>query len=172
MPDSHNAPHPSEHDRASAFGTQLVAVHDELRDHLARLLAAFDAHESGDELTASLRTHCLAFCTVLTRHHASEDDVAFPALASQVPALAPVLDELAHDHGLIAHLVGGIEHRVATAATEDEPDARARLRSEVDGLASVLESHLHWEERRIVEALDALDTGVSVAAMFGWEPRD
>ncbi|WP_262852543.1 hemerythrin domain-containing protein [Mumia quercus] len=161
------------HARAAAFGVQLVAVHDELRDHLAQLLAAFDAPDDEVVPTPALRTHCLAFCSVLTRHHTSEDDVAFPAIAAQVPELAPVLAELAHDHGLIAHLVRGIEHRVSAAAPEDGTGTRARLRAEVDGLASVLESHLRWEERRIVAALDGLAApGVSAVEMFGWEPRD
>ncbi|MGH1563216.1 hemerythrin domain-containing protein [Mumia sp. DW29H23] len=161
-------------DRSQALGAALVAVHDELRTHLDLLLDAFDdpaIEGTGRPLPRSLRQHCLAFCAVVTRHHTSEDNTAFPALATAVPELAPVLAELAHDHTLVADLLGRIE-RLATAAHGADTAAREALRGEVEGLASVLESHLRWEERRIVEALGRLDGATLPAAeMFGWAPR-
>ncbi|MFC6149616.1 MULTISPECIES: hemerythrin domain-containing protein [Mumia] len=163
-----------ESDRALALGTALVAVHDELRTHLDRLVDAFDSPDSDSAaplLPRSLRQHCLAFCTAVTQHHSSEDRTAFPALAAVVPELAPVLAELEHDHTLVAHLLGRIEHLASEAADADH-SAHERLRGEVAGLASVLESHLRWEERRIVDALGRLDGATLPAAeMFGWAPK-
>ena len=53
----------------------------------------------------SLRTHCVAFCSAVARHHTSEDRDVFPALAAQVPVLGPVLAELQHDHRLVAGIL-------------------------------------------------------------------
>jgi hypothetical protein len=61
--------------RVAAFGYQLVGIHDQLRADLARLRAD---SRSGRRL----QTHCLAFCSALTRHHSGEDGGAFQVLVS------------------------------------------------------------------------------------------
>ncbi|NUR85974.1 MAG: hemerythrin domain-containing protein [Nonomuraea sp.] len=121
-------------DRITAFGTQLVQAHDWLREELARLRA-------GEAGSRDLRSHCLAFCDALTRHHTGEDETGFPALARQFPELRPVLDQLTRDHEMITEIL----QRVA-----DDP-------AELDGLAAIMESHFVYEERKIVEALNALE---------------
>ena len=47
-------------------------------------------------------------------------------------------------------------------------DDLARARSEIDGLAAILESHFRWEERAVVTALDGLtDPDVDAERLFG-----
>jgi hypothetical protein len=146
------APVPS---RARALGDELVRIHDALRADLARL-------RTGDaEPGRPLPVHCLAFCEALTRHHTGEDAGAFPALAAAFPDLRPLLDKMAEDHVLIA----GIVARVAELAREQATGRSPRLPAELDGLSAIMESHFSFEERRIREALDALDG--SAAELLG-----
>jgi hypothetical protein len=96
-----------------------------------------------------LAVHCPAFCAALTRHHTGEDAGAFPALAARFPELRPLLAKTAEDHVLIS----GIVARIEEIAASGDP----ALAAELHGLAAIVESHFAFEERRIREALDALD---------------
>ena len=146
-------------DRLAAWGQELVEVHDRLRDELDRLLDGLDETSA---LTPELRTHCVAFCGAVGRHHTGEDRTAFPALAAQYPELRDTLDGLARDH----HVVAGILQSIDAVLTSSDDLVQAR--SEIDGLAAILESHFRWEERAIVAALDGLtDREVDAERLFG-----
>lgn len=150
---------PAVPDRLAAWGQQLVETHDRLRDELDRLL---DGLDETSELTPDLRTHCVAFCSAVGRHHTSEDRTAFPALAAQYPELRDTLDGLARDH----HVVAGILRSIDAVLTDSDDLSRARR--EIDGLAAILESHFRWEERAVVAALDGMtDHGVDAERLFG-----
>ena len=136
-------------DRSAALGQQLVRTHDRLRATLDDLRDVAAGDTTSTPVVADLQAHCLAFCAAVTRHHTTEDAVGFPALARERPDLAEVLAELTHDHGLIA----GVLQRVADLASD--PASLPGAAGELDGLAAVLDSHFRWEERRLVEALDA-----------------
>lgn len=132
------------YDRVTAFGNQLVQTHIRLRERLDRFRA-------GEQLSArDLRDHCLTFCSVLTRHHEAEDGAAFPVLAREFPELGPVLDELSRDHELVADAMRGL-----TALLDGDPGDHG-IRREIDTLAALLETHLVYEEKKIVAALNAL----------------
>ena len=150
---------PAVPDRLAAWGQQLIETHDRLRDELDRLLDGLDETSA---LTPALRTHCVAFCDAISRHHTGEDRTAFPALAAQYPDLRDTLDGLARDH----HVVAGILHSIDAVLTTSDDIAQAR--SEIDGLAAILESHFRWEERAVVTALDGLtDPDLSAERLFG-----
>lgn len=139
-------------DRAHAFGRELVAVHTWLRNELSRVTEELDAHIAGDETPIHLQAHCLTFCQVLTNHHRSEDDTAFPALARQFPELTPVLQGLSDDHHLIADILDRMQSLLITVS----PANAREIRGELSGLSAIVESHFRWEERRIASALDQL----------------
>jgi hypothetical protein len=145
--------------RLAAFGNQLVQVHDRLRADLARLSDEVDTYLDGGARPRDLQAHCLAFCGALERHHTGEDDGAFPELADHHPELTPLLDKLREDH----HLVSGILHRLRdlveglSPETGTDPRQAQRVRGEVDGLMAIVDSHFGFEERSIVDALNALD---------------
>jgi hemerythrin-like domain-containing protein len=146
--------------RAVAFGRELVRAHDWLRAELVRVRAELDADTRPP---MSLRAHCLAFCDALTRHHGSEDAVAFPTLAGQVPELAPVLAELSQDHQLIERILRRLRDLLSAVTPETVESARA----EIDGLAAIMESHFRWEERTLLDALDELATTRPAEELFG-----
>jgi hypothetical protein len=141
--------------RAVAFGNQLIEIHLDLREKLARLRAQIEDGPPQQALARDLRAHCVAFCSAVTRHHTGEDAGAFAVLARDVPELRPALDELERDHRIVA----GILRRL-----EDQLDA-----SELDGLAALLESHFVYEEKKLVAALNSLDTRAGTAeTLLGW----
>jgi hemerythrin-like domain-containing protein len=144
--------------RVTAYGNQLVAVHMWLRDELARLRDDVDAYLDGaGDRPSNLRTHCLAFCSAVTRHHTGEDGGAFPALATQFPELRPTIDELVRDHDMVAGILRELG-QLLDGLTEQPDEAEAdRVRAELDGLTALLESHFRYEEKRIVTALNTLD---------------
>lgn len=138
--------------RLAAFGNQLVQVHLWLREELAALRDDIDAHLAGGPRPRGLHAHCLTFCSAVSRHHTGEDGGAFPALAERFPELRPVLDELRRDHRLVEDSLRRLEALVR--GTDRDPLA---LRSELDSLAALIETHFVYEEKRIVSALNALD---------------
>ncbi|WBB63102.1 hemerythrin domain-containing protein [Streptomyces sp. WMMC500] len=142
--------------RLVAFGDELVAIHRRLRAELARLRRETDDYLAGGPRPRDLKTHCLAFCVALTSHHTGEDRGAFPALAARHPGLRPLIEKMEEDHAMVSGLLQSLE-RVLDEVPDDphERDA-ARVRGELEGLGAIVESHFRFEERTIVEALDAL----------------
>jgi hemerythrin HHE cation binding domain-containing protein len=136
-------------DRLAAFGTQLIETHDRIRDELDRL-------RSGEVPARDLRTHCLAFCAAITRHHTGEDDGVFPLLAQAHPSLRPVLAELRRDHEIVADVL----RRIA------ELPADGAFQSELDTLAALLETHLTYEERKLTAILDAVPRATAMKDAF------
>lgn len=128
-------------DRLTAFGNQLIDSHIRLRELLAEL-------RDGTYAGVDLATHCLTFCSILTAHHSAEDDEGFPVLARHFPELGPVLTELSRDHRQVAEVLD----RLKVVSTMDVETAEREL----DTLAALLETHLVYEEKKLVAALDRL----------------
>ncbi|GAA3828334.1 hypothetical protein GCM10022226_56410 [Sphaerisporangium flaviroseum] len=138
----------------TAFGHQLIEVHNWLRQELARLREDVDSHHDGHaQWPRELRAHCLTFCSAVTRHHTGEDNGAFHALAEQFPELRPVLEELTRDHHVVADMLRGLAKLLDLGPDPQDPQ---RVLRELDGLAALLESHFFYEEKRIVTALNTL----------------
>lgn len=140
--------------RLMAFGNQLIEVHLWLREELDALRENVEAYLDGGARPRELRAHCLTFCSALNRHHTGEDDGAFPELAARFPELRPVLDELRRDHRLVEDSLRRLEALVGGLDQETDP---AVVRSELDSLAALMETHFVYEEKRIVSALNALN---------------
>ncbi|NUT36707.1 MAG: hemerythrin domain-containing protein [Hamadaea sp.] len=154
-------------DRLIAFGTQLLDIHARLREQLDQIMDA--AHDDpGAGIPPELLTHCLTFCSALDRHHTGEDAHAFPALAAEFPELEPVLEQLRQDHRMLAHLLGRLD---ATARRTDvDPQT---LRTDLDGISALMDSHFRFEEKRIVDALNKLGVDLGPAAkLLGYDLSD
>ncbi|WP_433603124.1 hemerythrin domain-containing protein [Nocardia sp. CA-135953] len=63
--------------------------------------------------------------------------------------------ELRTDHQLVADIL----RRLTELLDSIGPDNADTVRRELDVLAAILESHFHWEERRLVQAFDELEMG-------------
>jgi hypothetical protein len=133
-------------ERLMAFGHQLIDVHLWLREELAKLRENID---TGGARPRDLRAHCLTFCSALDRHHNGENDGAFPRLAEQFPELRPVIEELRRDHRLVEASL----RRLEALLDGGNP---VEVRTELDSLAALMETHFVYEEKRIVSALNEL----------------
>ena len=139
-----------------ALSEQLIEVHRTLRERLAALRREIADGAARPGLPADLPEHCLGFCGTVHAHHTSEDNQAFPALRAAAPELAPVIDKLIEDHQMVAAILRQIRQLLAP---DRPPSAPAALLRELDGLSAILESHFSFEERRIAQALNTLDSG-------------
>ena len=142
--------------RAVALGQHLIEVHGWLREQLDAIRTDAVAFAEGGGIRATdLRTHCLTFCSILERHHTGEDQQLFPFLAKQYPELGPVIEELIHDHRQVAEILDTITDLVRKLGAQPDAAEVTRMRTELDGLAALLENHLNYEERKLVPILDA-----------------
>ncbi len=141
-------------ERLTGFGNQLIEVHLWLREELAALREDTEVYLAGGARPRDLRAHCLTFCSALNRHHAGEDDSAFPELAQQFPGLRPVLEELRRDHRLVADSLQRLQALLDSLGQQTDPVA---VRTELDSLAALMETHFTYEEKRIASALNALN---------------
>jgi hypothetical protein len=151
----------------AALSEQLTHVHQALREQLTSLRreAASGAgpHAADTAAGKDLLSHCLSFCTAIHDHHTDEDTRLLPALRAAAPGLAPVIDNLIEDHGMVAAILRKIRELLAPGRSPSVPGALLR---ELDGLTAILESHFRYEERRIAEELDNLGPAAWTADVF------
>jgi hypothetical protein len=159
----------AEPDRVAALSEQLVHVHEALRQRLVSLRqeVADGAADgvAGAALPKDLLGHCLSFCAAIGTHHSGEDNQLLPALRAAAPQLAPVIDKLIEDHGLVAGILQRVRELLPPGADRAAAGPGALVR-ELDGLTAILESHFGYEERRIAKALDSLGPEAWTADVF------
>jgi iron-sulfur cluster repair protein YtfE (RIC family) len=147
------------HNRVATYGHQLIDIHNGLREELVRLRDDVDHHlTAGGDRPRDLRVHCLAFCSAIRGHHTDEDSGVFRVIARRHPELGSVIGELERDHRIVADMLSELEGILAAVSAEPGPVEARRLRAELDGLTALLESHFAYEEKKLVAALDAVDT--------------
>ncbi|MFI5712624.1 hemerythrin domain-containing protein [Kribbella sp. NPDC051620] len=134
--------------RLEAFGNQLIQFHIYLRELLEDLRDRVEAGEPVSTGGLDLRAHCLSFCQAVTSHHTGEDNGAFAVIGEHYPELQPVLAELKRDHHLVASSLRRIE-------TLDQLDPCAQAQ-ELATVAALLETHFTFEERKLLDAFNAL----------------
>ena len=156
--------------RALSSGQHLVDIHDHLRDELEQVRGLVDQVLDGsadavaarsriNEMTMrqnswTLGAYCAAYCRVVTTHHTIEDQAMFPRLRAADPRLAPVVDRLELEHGVIHDVLERVD-RALVAFVGPAADADGLQRA-VDELTDTLLSHLSYEERELVEPLARL----------------
>lgn len=144
--------------RLTALGTQMIETHMSLREELDNPRDNVDDWLDGHfEGPRELWAHCMTFCSAVSRHHTDEDAGMFPALAEQFPELRPVLEQLGHDHDVVAGILRRLEELPGTVGPRPDETETRLVRGELEGLAALLESHFTYEEKRIVDALNSLD---------------
>ena len=154
----------SAHDLAS--GQHLVDVHDHLRGELDQVRGLVEQVLNGQTDAAAARSrinemtmrqnswtvgaYCAAYCRVVTTHHTLEDQAMFPRLRAADPGLAPVVDRLEHEHGVIHDVLERVDAALVAFVASDDGTGLQRA---VDELTDTLLSHLSYEERELVEPL-------------------
>ncbi|WP_105565992.1 hemerythrin domain-containing protein [Microbacterium halophytorum] len=150
-----------ERDRVVAWGDELRRVHAQLRKALSLSQDALAVGAPTPDAARDLLLYCHGFCVALTQHHEGEDRELFPAIAAEHPELRDTLRKLEQDHSMIAHLIAGLEAAIDGQAS---PDAVAR---HLEGIAAIMESHFRFEEKALLEVLDALSLDSDVERVLG-----
>jgi len=142
-----------EHRRSAvAEAERLIAWADELRRVHARLREALELAYDGDsdlDTEKDLLLYCWGFCVALDGHHRAEDAMLFPAIVATRPDLAKVIATLSADHTMIEHLIGGLRTAMEAGLSAEEK------RRHLDGIGAVMETHFRFEEKKLIEVLEA-----------------
>lgn len=149
--------------RLAAWGQEMRAVHQRLRDALDIPRAGIEDDQQPESLVANdLQLHCGGFCRALSGHHRSEDAALFPLVLNVVPDLAGTVGKLRQDHSMIAHLVRGLEQALRTGEDKDV------LLRHLDGIDAVIQTHFRFEERQLVSLLDGMVIeGLDKTVLYG-----
>lgn len=155
-----------------AAGQHLVDIHDHLRQELTEIRRLVDQVTDGGLPPASARqhlnamalranrwtvgAHCAGYNYLVTSHHTLEDQAMLPGLRRTDRRLAPVLDRLSEEHGMIHHVLEAVDRALIAFVAENVDEANGadqNLHRAVDRLSDALLSHLAYEERELVEPL-------------------
>jgi alkanesulfonate monooxygenase SsuD/methylene tetrahydromethanopterin reductase-like flavin-dependent oxidoreductase (luciferase family) len=148
----------------------LLAIHQHLRQELARLREVIDEVRAGRSSAVEARSYlntmtmrqnywtlgafCAAYCRVVSVHHAIEDQSLFPDLEARDESLGPVLERLRREHEGIAGVLAEVDAALV-AMVEDE----LRLDGAQDAVAHLsdaLLAHLKYEEEQLLEPIGRL----------------
>jgi alkanesulfonate monooxygenase SsuD/methylene tetrahydromethanopterin reductase-like flavin-dependent oxidoreductase (luciferase family) len=148
----------------------LLAIHEHLRQELARLREVIEEVRDGRSTGAEARSYlnnmtmrqnywtlgafCAAYCRVLSVHHAIEDQQLFPDLKAADQSLAPILERLRHEHEGIAEVLAEID--AALVAMVDDEMRLDDTESAVDHLNDALLAHLKYEEDQLLGPIGRL----------------
>jgi hypothetical protein len=142
----------------------LIVVHDFLRrelDTLEHLSAAIVDGLPPDEVQArlgALRTGsllwqftrgCLSYCSIVHRHHHSEDGGFFPELRAANPEIGPVIGTLMAQHRAVSDLLDAVERAAAALSNDDRAETRKGAAESLDVLRDHLLAHFAFEEHSL-----------------------
>lgn len=147
--------------RLIAWGNELRAVHQRLRDALRVTRMTLGTRQGDGPAGRDLLLFCHGFCTALSGHHQAEDRELFSGIAAEHPELREALRKLEQDHALIAGLLESLQ---AATDRDDPPD---RLGSHLEGIAAIMESHFQYEERQLLTILDGIALDADPRVVFG-----
>ena len=148
----------------------LLAIHQHLRQELARLREVIDEVREGRSSAVQARSYlntmtmrqnywtlgafCAAYCRVVSVHHAIEDQSLFPDLKAADQSLAPVIARLQHEHEGIAKVL--VEVDAALVAMVEDEEHLNDAQSAVEHLSDALLAHLKYEEDQLLEPIGRL----------------
>ena len=148
----------------------LLAIHQHLRQELARLQEVIMEVRAGRSTAAEARSYlntmtmrqnywtlgafCAAYCRVVSMHHAIEDQQLFRDLEEADQSLGSVLARLKREHEGIAEVLREVDAAlVAMVADEQRLD---ETQTAVDHLSDALLAHLKYEEEQLLEPIGRL----------------
>ncbi len=148
----------------------LLAIHEHLRQELARLQEVIEEVREGRSTAADARSYlnnmtmrqnywtlgafCAAYCRVVSVHHAIEDQQLFEDLKAADQSLGPILERLRHEHEGIAEVLGQID--AALVAMVDDEKRLDDTEKSVEHLSDALLAHLKYEEDQLLEPIGRL----------------
>jgi hemerythrin-like domain-containing protein len=138
-------------DGTASMATAMMMSHHGFRRDLTRFARALAELDGSDGARASaLQGEWRAYHEALHHHHEAEDTRMFPHFASQIPALAPVIEGLTVEHRRLDPLLERGD--AAFARLPDVPHV-AEARAVIAELGELLAPHLELEEAQIIPYL-------------------
>jgi hemerythrin-like domain-containing protein len=148
----------------------LLAIHEHLRQELAKLLDVIEEVRAGRSTAAEARSYlntmtmrqnywtlgafCAAYCRVVSMHHAIEDQQLFRDLENADGSLGSVLARLRHEHEGIAKVLGEVD--AALVAMVGDEQRLDETQTAVEHLSEALLAHLKYEEDQLLEPIGRL----------------
>jgi hemerythrin-like domain-containing protein len=149
----------------------LVAIHEHLRQDLARIVRAVEAVAAGDELDAGTArglvndstinqnyqltgAFCARYCQIVTMHHTIESRYVFPDMATLEPTLQPVLTRLHEEHEVVHEILVSLDGLLVRMINDN--DGATAVAAEARRLQAALLSHLGYEEEELLDPLGRL----------------
>src|SRR5579859_5893139 len=148
----------------------LLAIHEHLRQELARLQEVIEEVREGRSTASDARSYlnrmtmrqnywtlgalCAAYCRVVSVHHAIEDQQLFVDLKAADQSLGPILERLRHEHEGIAEVLAEID--AALVAMVDDENRLDDTQSAIEHLSDSLLAHLKYEEEQLLEPIGRL----------------
>jgi alkanesulfonate monooxygenase SsuD/methylene tetrahydromethanopterin reductase-like flavin-dependent oxidoreductase (luciferase family) len=148
----------------------LLAIHEHLRQELARLREVIEEVREGRSTAAEARSYlnnmtmrqnywtlgafCAAYCRVVSVHHAIEDQQLFVDLKAADQSLGPILERLRHEHEGIAEVLAEID--AALVAMVDDEKRLDDTENAVEHLNDTLLAHLKYEEEQLLGPIGRL----------------
>ena len=125
------------------------AIHGAFRRDLARFLDALAAFPDADSARArDLGVAWANFNHQLTRHHESEHEIAWPALA-QVGVSAELIAQMDAEHDLLAAALATAAAAFKTLEGKPSSASAASAGGAITELQAVMETHFEHEEREL-----------------------
>lgn len=158
-------------------GRRLAMIHRHYLWDLARIAKVLDRIEAGDAPPEHLRdvvlsldmaqnfaafgTLCGQQCRVLTMHHDIEQAHMFPGLeAVGNTALTAIVARLRQEHEVVHELLTRLESASKELITSPTQQVFAKVRDVFRQLLTVVQSHFHYEETELEEAIGVYLDGI------------
>jgi hemerythrin-like domain-containing protein len=155
---------------APADTTMMRIVHDALRRDLRRAQAVLTkVPPPGDRQRAALAEHLQWMMGFLVAHHRSEDAGLYPVVRERDPGAAPLLDDMARDHEIVATAIVAVQRAAGLYAERGE---RVPLIAAIDALTAVLLPHLEREEDEVMPVVSRAITNAEWNAIEQRENLD
>jgi hemerythrin-like domain-containing protein len=117
-------------------------------DEAARLVRAAPTPSPGR--VTFLADHIDFIVGGLHTHHQDEDALLFPKLIERAPEQAPVIEQVEHQHQVIATAVDAALAACATWRQRPSAETGEALATALDHLNTVVQPHLDDEEQKVV----------------------
>ncbi|MEZ5320601.1 MAG: hemerythrin domain-containing protein [Microthrixaceae bacterium] len=148
---------------APADTDMMRIVHDALRRDLRRAREAL-THDPApeDRQFGAIAEHLAWMMGFLHAHHRSEDNGLFPLVHERDPSAAPLLDEMADDHDVVAAAIDRLETAVRG---RDPVGTRDSIVEAIDHLCELLLPHLEREEHDVMPVVSRAITNAEWQAV-------
>jgi hemerythrin-like domain-containing protein len=129
----------------------MLVVHGVFRQAFAAMPGLVAGVADGDKArSAVVADYAIEILDGLHRHHSTEDDYLWDALAAKAPACAQHVDLMRAQHAEVAVIIDALIPRISAWRASASAEQRAVVLNGVESIRDTLAMHLGDEESRIL----------------------